>query len=332
MMNKSNSEKEAAKVTFVVIAYNESAGIVNCLNSILEQHGGYFFKIVVVDDGSTDGTGDLVRRTFGERVELISQENLGRGAARMTGLLAVKTELVAMVDSDIILPVDWLKRCIEYMGPASAVGGIADPDGDCSTIQRLFTLTSKKKSGSTAITGNNSLFITEHLLSLGNSWMTPLGEDFRLTQLLFGQERTVKTVPGIIVQHIEHKSFAQSIKWLYKSGEDATKLLFEFRILRRPDLVFVIFLLLVLATAIGGLTFGAPATLPILGFLGLVGFAHLYSKFEVTTRPLGFLMGIIPNSVLMTSYLVGRSVGLLRISISLLLHLGRGEKNRGFTQ
>jgi len=322
---------QAPSVTFVVIAYNESLGIVNCLNSVLAQRGGYSYKVIVVDDGSTDGTGDLVRRTFGERVDVITQENLGRGAARMTGLKAVKTELVAMVDSDIILPADWLQRCTEYMGPASAVGGIADPDGDCSTIQRIFALTSKLKQGSTAITGNNSLFITEHLLSLGDSWMTPLGEDFRLTQLLFARGRIVKTVPGLVVRHVEHKTYLQSLKWLYKSGEDATKLLFEFRIFRKPDLVFLSFLFLLVAASAGVSTFGILVFIPLLAFLGLIGFAHLYSKFEFSTRPFGFLMGAIPNSILMAAYLLGRTIGLLQSLFSLLSRPERVAKKRELT-
>ena len=64
-MNRS-AQPTAPDVSFVVIAHNEKANIVRCLTSITSQVGGASFEVVVVDDGSDDGTASLVARDRGQ--------------------------------------------------------------------------------------------------------------------------------------------------------------------------------------------------------------------------------------------------------------------------
>src|SRR5664280_1339078 len=100
-------------VSFVVIAYNEKANIVSCLTSITSQVGGASFEVVVVDDGSEDGTASLAAKVAAQRAEIAlieHPENLGRGAARQTGIAAARGALIAMVDADIVLPEHWLAQ------------------------------------------------------------------------------------------------------------------------------------------------------------------------------------------------------------------------------
>jgi len=65
-------------------------------------------EIIVVDDGSTDRTGE-VARSFGDKVRCISQENRGVGAARNTGLQHARGSLIALLDSDDL----WAERKLE---------------------------------------------------------------------------------------------------------------------------------------------------------------------------------------------------------------------------
>src|SRR5271170_7932098 len=100
-------------VSFVVIAYNEEANIVGCLTSITSQVGGASFDVVVVDDGSSDGTPALVAKLATQRPEIAligHPQNRGRGAARQTGIAAARGGLIAMVDADIVLPAHWLEQ------------------------------------------------------------------------------------------------------------------------------------------------------------------------------------------------------------------------------
>jgi glycosyltransferase involved in cell wall biosynthesis len=324
------SEEDKCHVTFVVIAYNESAGIIECLETILGQDSIHNFKVVVVDDGSTDGTGKLVATRFDKQIQVISQPNLGRGAARQTGLAQSRSEYVAMVDSDIHLPKDWLARCMSQIEGKVGVGGIAVPDGDCSTMHRLFNLSPKNKPGSVSVAGSNALFLTEVLRTAGTSWVTPLGEDFRLNKLLVSKGFDLNTVPGLFVRHIEHKSYRNSLRWLYKSGHDATNLWFEFRELRGPDVAASAFLVVTVLSVALLPSFGGLILLTPFLFCTAVGTGHLNSKFYANENFPGFVKAILPNSILMGAYLLGRQASLiqnlgcfLKNRIDLLLRCGK---------
>jgi cellulose synthase/poly-beta-1,6-N-acetylglucosamine synthase-like glycosyltransferase len=241
---------------------------------------------------------------------VLRQENVGRGGARLKGIENAKTSLIAMVDSDIRLPKDWLSICLENLDTNVGVGGVAVPDGDCATIQRIFGLSPKIKKGSINVTGNNALFRTSALKDLGQNWVTPLGEDFRLNQVLLKQEFMLKRIDNLVVQHIESKTYRESLKWLYKSGEDATRLWLEFKITRTPDIAAVIFLGSVISTPILTSLFGFWSLLFVLTLVLLVGLGHLVSKFYFHKNTLGFIAAWLPNSVLMLSYLLGRISGI----------------------
>ena len=88
-------------VTVIVPAYNERTGIVATVRSILAST--HPVHVIVVDDGSTDGTADAVAALRLPYVTLIRQPNAGKAAALRTGIAAARTELVVMVDGDTVL-------------------------------------------------------------------------------------------------------------------------------------------------------------------------------------------------------------------------------------
>ncbi len=83
-------------VTVVVPAYNEAARIAAALDGIRAQSDPAA-EILVVDDGSTDGTADIAR-TAGARV--VSKANGGLASARNAGLRAARSSWVAFLDAD----------------------------------------------------------------------------------------------------------------------------------------------------------------------------------------------------------------------------------------
>jgi glycosyltransferase involved in cell wall biosynthesis len=89
------------RVSFLVPAYDEAATIVDVLERVsaldLEK------QIVVVDDGSTDGTGDLVEqwRSGRDDVLLIRQDNRGKGAAIRTAIPHADGEIAVIQDADL---------------------------------------------------------------------------------------------------------------------------------------------------------------------------------------------------------------------------------------
>lgn len=102
-------------ITLVIPAYNRADLIAETLRSALAQQQA-FSEIIVVNDGSTDATAEVVQ-SFGAAVRLISTPNQGVQAARNTGVAAAGTEWVALCDSDDLLEPafaavtgDWLQQ------------------------------------------------------------------------------------------------------------------------------------------------------------------------------------------------------------------------------
>lgn len=96
---------ENCKITVVVPAYNVERFLAQCLDSLVNQTR-MCHKVVVVNDGSKDKTGDIAAEyaaRYPEIIKYINQENKGLGAARNVGLQVVDTEYVVFLDSD-----DWL--------------------------------------------------------------------------------------------------------------------------------------------------------------------------------------------------------------------------------
>jgi glycosyltransferase involved in cell wall biosynthesis len=94
--------------TVIIPTFNRAHLLPRAIRSLLRQEGGWPLDILVVDDGSTDGTGEVVAelaRTHGT-IRYIRQENGGVAAARNAGLrnLLPGTDVVGFLDSDDVAP------------------------------------------------------------------------------------------------------------------------------------------------------------------------------------------------------------------------------------
>src|SRR4030095_10925317 len=85
-------------VSVVIPAYNSERFVDEALESVLRQ-SHQRLEVIVVDDGSTDGTGARVR-AYGNQVRYIHQVNAGVGAARNKGLAAATGDYIAFLDAD----------------------------------------------------------------------------------------------------------------------------------------------------------------------------------------------------------------------------------------
>jgi cellulose synthase/poly-beta-1,6-N-acetylglucosamine synthase-like glycosyltransferase len=88
-------------VSIVVPAYNEAAGIERAVRSLASSDYPEF-EVVVVDDGSTDGTGDLVDGLGLDRVRVLREPNRGKSEALNTGVAAARYDVIAAVDADTL--------------------------------------------------------------------------------------------------------------------------------------------------------------------------------------------------------------------------------------
>jgi len=111
-------------LSVVIPTWNRAAMVSDAVASALGQRGGQV-EVIVVDDGSTDDTANMLQRTFGSQITLLQlPERLGVSAARNAGTRLATGELVAYLDSDDLwLPgkLDAELRLFEKFPDAAAV-------------------------------------------------------------------------------------------------------------------------------------------------------------------------------------------------------------------
>jgi len=98
-------------VSIIVPAFNEQAGIEATVRSLLASD--HPAEVVVVDDGSTDRTADIVGQLAIPGLVLIRQANAGKPAALNAGIAVASHELVVMVDGDTVLEPDAVRRLVQ---------------------------------------------------------------------------------------------------------------------------------------------------------------------------------------------------------------------------
>ena len=105
------------KLAFVIPAYNEEALIGKCLESVVAEiaRSGADAEIIVVNNASTDRTGEIARSFPGVRV--VDEPKKGLVNARDAGFAASEGfELIANIDSDTIVPAGWLDTVLREFG------------------------------------------------------------------------------------------------------------------------------------------------------------------------------------------------------------------------
>lgn len=86
-------------ISVVIPLYNKEKQIAHTLQSVLNQTF-QDFEVVIVDDGSTDGSVAVVEKFSNSRIRLICQKNAGVSAARNRGIEEAKSNLIAFLDAD----------------------------------------------------------------------------------------------------------------------------------------------------------------------------------------------------------------------------------------
>lgn len=105
----------AATVSVILPVFNGDRFIARALNSVLSQLPAPL-ELIVVDDGSTDGTADTVRRyTQVAQVTLLHQDNQGPAAARNRGIERARGDYLAFIDADDLWPAGRLRWQLDYL-------------------------------------------------------------------------------------------------------------------------------------------------------------------------------------------------------------------------
>jgi len=156
-----------APVSVIVPAYNEAANIAATVRSLVAS--AYpALEVIVVDDGSSDGTADIVERMRLRGVRVIRQANAGKPAALNTGIRAARADLLVLVDGDTVFQPDTVYRLVQ---------GFADP-----TVG--------------AISGNTKVANRRRLLGRWQHLEYVIG--FNLDRRMYDVLECMPTIPGAI--------------------------------------------------------------------------------------------------------------------------------------
>ncbi len=155
-------------VSVVIPAYNEAAGIAATIRSMLTSGYRGRIEVIVVDDGSSDGTAAIARGLRIPYVRVISQPNSGKPGALNRGIAEAHSDILILVDGDTIFQADTIGRLIAPLASAD-VGAV---------------------SGNTKV-GNRRGF-------LGGWQHLEYVMGFNLDRRLFDLLGTIPTVPGAI--------------------------------------------------------------------------------------------------------------------------------------
>jgi dolichyl-phosphate beta-glucosyltransferase len=126
--------RSEGRASLVVPAFDEAGRIERALSDVAawrrSNPGGWDWEVILVDDGSSDGSGDIARRAAGAAdlplTVLTHRENRGKGAAIRTGVLASTGDPVLVSDTDLSTPLaEWVKLAERLPTHPVAIGSRA---------------------------------------------------------------------------------------------------------------------------------------------------------------------------------------------------------------
>jgi glycosyltransferase involved in cell wall biosynthesis len=114
-------------VSVVVPTYNRADLLKRCIESLIAQNFPKDrFEIVIVDDGSTDNTSDVVKKLQEEIslpvIKYFRQENKGPGAVRNLGIKNSQGPIIAFTEDDVIVDKNWIKAALPYFKQPDVAG------------------------------------------------------------------------------------------------------------------------------------------------------------------------------------------------------------------
>jgi GT2 family glycosyltransferase len=120
-------------ISIIILNYNGKKFLYDCLNSVLAQTFDDF-EIILVDNGSTDGSADFVKENFtDDRIEIVaSEKNLGFAGGNNLGLRHSDGEYIVLLNNDTFVDKNWLLNLYETIknnGEAGIVQSLVKTEG-----------------------------------------------------------------------------------------------------------------------------------------------------------------------------------------------------------
>ena len=125
-------EEKALKLSIIIPVYNGAETLQECVNSIVAANLLWEYEILLINDGSTDGSDALcyeLQQQWQDRIRYIYKENGGSLSARLRGVQEAKGDYLLYVDCDDVLLAEELNKALQ---------SITQPDADLYLFDYLF--------------------------------------------------------------------------------------------------------------------------------------------------------------------------------------------------
>lgn len=108
------------QLSIIIPVYNEKDNLKNGVLELLEKYLSsqkYTYEVVIVDDGSTDGSGEIIQKFLSKKphYKLIKNNHGGKAIAVMTGLLASRGEIGLFTDMDQATPISEVEKLLPFL-------------------------------------------------------------------------------------------------------------------------------------------------------------------------------------------------------------------------
>jgi glycosyltransferase involved in cell wall biosynthesis len=161
----------APSVSVIVPALDAAATLGRTLACLAEQRGAPAHEVIVVDDGSRDGTAELAERA-GARV--LRERGLGPGAARNRGAAVARGGVLAFTDADCFPAPGWLAAGVRALAAADLVQGRVEPEAgvELGPFDRTLRVTRERGLYETA-----NLLVRRELFDRLGGFVAPFAPD-----------------------------------------------------------------------------------------------------------------------------------------------------------
>lgn len=230
------------KVSVVVPTYNRRLSARETVECLLRQTVPPH-EIIVVDDGSCDGTAEFLRRSFGSAVRVLTRPNGGPASARNTGIRESAGEFIAFTDSDCLPEEGWLAELLEgFDSPRVAgVGGVvrrADADLLSEYVDAAGLLNPLIRDGEVDyLVTANACFRRDVLFEadlFDERFVLPGGEDTELSVRVRSLGYELRFNPAAVVLHHHRQTVPALLRTMSNYGQGCY-ILFELWPERRGD-------------------------------------------------------------------------------------------------
>jgi glycosyltransferase involved in cell wall biosynthesis len=213
-------------VSIIIPTFNGASRIDNCLDALLKQQTvDRDVEILVVNDGSTDNTADMVTRYSG--IRLVSQANAGPAAARNRGASEARGTIILFTDDDCVPLSNWLDAMIKPFDDPEVVGakGVYRTRQK-SLVARFVQVEYEDRYRMMAdldsidfIDTYSAAFRRDRFLEMtgyDTSFPVACAEDVELSYRMSARGWKMKFVPAAIVYHTHPDTLWQYLKKKYK--------------------------------------------------------------------------------------------------------------------